>query len=497
MRTPTAIPGSPPDICRAALQADIDQGGLLNLPGKYLIDRPLIIDQNETSLTSDNQGSIQNTRNGGCLIMGVKRKFLSADHWPMTGGIRTCGDSRIVFQSSPWSKLSPQMTISCQVTANRGWGTDQTPLFGSMYNGEPGPFYCEVVNGGTRLAFMFKTADGIIHEAAAPISGTALPLWVGIDLIAGKINLNSGLVAPCNPPLLPNSAWYPSDTALFQIGAIGDGILAPNPYDLTFSQLSIGPTAPAPWISLVGQWWTDSSPGQPFVHAFGTEGHSYGILQGNLTNGDTIGENSIRDLRLIGGGYGQVLGIGLAYDPQLERVHTYGGKQSIGSVNAGVSYLIAMRDCMLEDAADTLLYLCDAELSALGTRFRYPGKSAAILKGCDANFTDTSITDAPEVTDVFRMLDNRGNGGVYSFRGGTADFEGGSPVSYWHCERHANTPKTTIRIEDWAIGKLSGPAHVVLTDSLLSQGPAQSQCFANIDRSLSVQADKCWEVSQM
>src|SRR5438128_1451584 len=103
MRTTTADPTIAPDVQRAQLQLDIDAGGELNLPGKYHVDRPLIIDQSEIELVSDNQGSIQNVRNGGCLIVGLKRKPLSADHWPGGGAIRTCGDSRVVFQSSPWS----------------------------------------------------------------------------------------------------------------------------------------------------------------------------------------------------------------------------------------------------------------------------------------------------------------------------------------------------------------------------------------------------------
>src|SRR5258708_6982044 len=109
------------------------------------------------------------------------------------------------------------------------------------------------------------------------------------------------------------------------IGTVGDGITAPASYDLTFSRLSIdgvsGLGVLASWIALVGPWNADCPPGQPYVHAYGTEGHSYGLLQRDTGVPDTIGNVTLRDLRLVAGGYGQALGVGVTTDLLVERVH--------------------------------------------------------------------------------------------------------------------------------------------------------------------------------
>ena len=138
-------------------------------------------------------------------------------------------------------------------------------------------------------------------------------------------------------------------------------------------------------------------------------------------------------------------------------------------------------------------------LYATGTTFNYFSYAAAILRGSNASFSDTFVGDF-KAKVVFKMLDARGNGGMYAFRGGLADFEGNSPECYWQVERHANTPITSLRVEDFALGKVAAEGvHVRLTDSVMAQGNPPSHCYAAIANvpavdALRVEKADCWKV---
>lgn len=471
-----------PDQRRKIIQNQLDQGGSwymlpgpdsLKFPGRYVIDRPLIIDQDKEQLFADGDVEIYNSRSGSAVMLGIKRKSLSADHWPGNGAIRTCGDSRVFFQCSPFSQQSSQLTIQCQVTANKGWSTDQTPLFGSMYNLLPGPWYCNV-GAGVKLGFVFRLAGDLKpRQAVFPMSGTNLQFTININLVTGLATaIVNGVTYPFPPGLIPVGAqWYPAETELFQIGAIGDGLTI-SPYDLTFTQLSVN------GFSL----WKDTAAGDWAVHAFGPQGQAQGVFTGPIGTQTWVAGNRLEGIQFTAAtGWGQAVGIGPIQDCLLDNVYAVNGRHNVGSIPAAVSYTLKMRDCVLSTPRDVNLRLDSATLSSLATTLKYPARAAAILRGSGGSLYDTEVTDTP-ADNIFVFLDNRGGGGEWCFKGGFVDCEGQAtgalhPLSYFNFEQHADTPVCYLRVEDMALGRLNANgSHFLLRKSELAQAITPSQC---------------------
>ena len=337
-----------------------------------------------------------------------------------------------LFQSSQWSDDCSGATLIVDVQSN--WGPDQTFICGSWYNGQPGSWYLLAVAGGTQLAVVWRDLSKAMQIVYFPMQ---------------------------NPFSFTFPSLWKCPTRKFEIND-----------QLIFNHLSL------PWIMYNGAG-----------NAYGTRGHAAAVRE----NMATVGPARISSVRLHSGdSYGQVLSIGSCYDVEIAEIHTFGGAQGIGTLDLGTAYPIRIRDCMLDTPSHCNLYLGDAIATCSGLTLKYPAESAAILKGSCASFKDTFVTDAPAVGDVFSILDNRGNGGVYSFRDIIADFEGGSPQSYWNIERHANTPKTELLIEGAALGKLSGPAQVIMRECEL--GGAAGPCYSYLSRDLSTQKSASWLV---
>jgi hypothetical protein len=380
------------------------------------------------------------------------------------------------------------MQIDFNITANGGWPNNTiTYLFGSMYNGEAGPWYLAVStsNGVSRLALLFKTTDGQKHQLVfPPFAGNTITGPVTVDLTAGRVGW-AGVVMGAIPA---NSAWFQCDTQLFQVGTVGDTAQAQNVADLTFNHLSLGPIGGSPWVSL----WNDIEPNQPWVHCFGSESNCYGFFLANSANTNIIG-TQLSDMWLSStdGKYGQTLGIAFTYDMLVERCRITNGAQNIGMINSGTDYPLRFRDCTLDFAGYAAIYGCDSVMNLDGLSLKYMDQHAGVFKGCGVFMNSSLLTDSP-ADPVFKMLDNRGNGGVYRFCGGLIDNEGHAPNCYWYFERHANTPRSSLRIEDYGLGKLAtGGYHVILKDSAMAQG-VPSYCEAYLPDGVTYQADPCW-----
>ena len=81
MRNTTAIPGDDqnPTVVWRAFQNDADQGGSIYVPGgmgRYLIDRPIIVDVDGTVFESDGDAEILNTKSGGIFQLGLKLSLI-------------------------------------------------------------------------------------------------------------------------------------------------------------------------------------------------------------------------------------------------------------------------------------------------------------------------------------------------------------------------------------------------------------------------------------